>query len=194
MVNVELDGTKFDNFENWFDSQNDFPCRAARRAELAGLTFGRPDQAQPQASGSQCGCNLCGKTRPLFGFIEDVEAATVEDEMEGAIRRVSGEKVQGQETATEIATIQLRHGLFDRKWRNVDTQDLEAALGEPKSVRPCPGANFKCSRGPNATRSDELNQKRLRLSRVPRKRSRGVALIPQGVRHDPSSLTPKVSW
>ena len=85
-MSTELGGTQFDKFERWFDGQNDLPCRAARRTDLPWRTFGRADEAQPQASGRERRRDPRGKTRALLGFIEDMKAAAVKNELERTSR------------------------------------------------------------------------------------------------------------
>jgi hypothetical protein len=131
-VAAELGGTEFDNFERWFDGQNDLPCRAARGTDLAWQTFGRADEAQPQASGRESRRDPRGKARALLGFIEDMEAAAVENELERPPVRGGGQKVRGGETATETATFQFGVGSFDRKRGDIDAKYVEAALRQPK--------------------------------------------------------------
>jgi hypothetical protein len=184
-VTAELGGAQFLNFEDWFDDEGDLPCRAARRTNLPRRTLGRADEAQPQASGDQCRRDPSGETRAFVGFTEDVEAAAVKNELERTLGRGGGEKVQGSETATQIATIQLRNGSFDREWSHIDAQYIEAALCQPKGIRPRPHADLERHGGLNAARGDKLDQQRLGLSRVPGKLSRGVALVPTPMRHQP---------
>ena len=160
---MELSGAEFDDFQSRFDGQGDLPGRAPRRTDLPRRTFGRADQAQPQAARGQYCCNPCGKMRPLLRLIEDMEAAAVEDELEWSIRQSGGEEILCCEAATQNPAIQLRRGTFHCERGDVDAQDLEAALRQPKSIRPCSRADLERPRRPNPARGDELNQQRLRL-------------------------------
>src|SRR5580704_12430044 len=189
-VTVELGATQFDNFERRFDSQNHLPSRAARRADLPRRTFGRADEAQPQASRRECRHNLRGKTRSLLGFVEDMEAAAVKNELEWPPVRGGCQKVQGGETATETAPLQLGVGSFDRERGDVDAKYVEAALRQPKGVRPRTRADLERPGGLNATRSDELDEQRLRPARIPGQLSHCVALVPGRVRHHSTSVVP----
>ena len=183
LVSAELGAAEFQNFQSRLEGEGDLAGRATRWTHFPRRTFGRADQAQPQAARGQYRCNPCGKIRPLLRLIEDMEAAAVEDELEWTIRRSAGEEILGREAATQSATIQLRRGTFDRERRDIDAQDLEAPLRQPKSIRPCSRADLERPRRPNPARGDELNQQRLRLPRVPGKRSRSIALIPAPMRH-----------
>ena len=135
-MTAELGGTQFDNFESRFDGESDLTCRAARRTDLPWRAFGRADEAQPQASGRERRRDPCGKTRPLLGFIEDMKAAAVKDELERTPGRGAGEKVQSCEAAIEIALVQLRGSSFDRERGDIDAQDVKAALRQPKGIGP----------------------------------------------------------
>jgi hypothetical protein len=157
-VAAELGGTEFDNFERWFDGQNDLPCRAARRADLAWRTFGRADETQPQASGRERRRDPRGKTRALLGFIEDMEAAAVKNELVRTPVRGGGQKVQSGETASETATLQFGVGSFDRKRGDIYAKYVEAALRQPKRIRPRTRADLERQGGLNAIRSDELDE------------------------------------
>ena len=99
---AELGGTQFDNFESRLDGESDLTGRALRRTNLPRAAFGRADDAEPETSGSQCRRNLYGKTRPLFGFIEDMKAAAIKDEMEWTTGRGGDEKIQCSEAATKL--------------------------------------------------------------------------------------------
>jgi len=189
-VAAEFGGTEFDNFERWFDGQNDLPCRAARRTDLAWRTFGRADEAQPQASGRERRRDPRGKTRALLRFIEDMEAAAVKNELERTSGWGGGQKVQGGETATEAATLRFGVGSFDRKRGDIDAKYVEAAHRQPKGIRPRTRADLERQGGLNATRRDELDEQRLWLARIPGKLSRCVALVPGRVRHHSRSLAP----
>jgi hypothetical protein len=131
---AEFGDAQFDNFESRFDGESDFTGRAARRTRLTRWTFGAADEAQPQASGRERRRDPRGKTRTLLGFIEDMEAAAVKDELEGTLRRGGGEKVHGGETATQIATVQLCGGSFGREWGDIDANYVEAALRQPNGA------------------------------------------------------------
>ena len=130
--------------------------------------------------------------RPAFlGFIEDMKAAAVKNELEWTLGWGNGKEIQRGETASETATIQFRIGSFDRERGDIDAQDLETALRQPDRIGPCTGANLQRPRGRNATRSDEFDEQRLRLASVPGKLSCGITLVPQRVRHaSPTSLAP----
>ena len=104
--------------------------------------------------------------------------------------RGGGQKVQGGETATETATLQFGVGSFDRERGDIDAKYVEAALRQPKGIRPRPRADLERQGGLNATRSDELDEQRLRLARIPGKLSRCVALVPGRVRHHSTSVAP----
>jgi hypothetical protein len=157
-VSAELGTAEFQNFQSGLNRPSDIPGRAARRTDLAWRAFRAADEAKPEAARDQDRRNLCGKTRALLLFVEDMEAAAIEDKMEGSLGRRGQEEVQGAETATEIAAIQLCRGSFDRVRRDVDPQDVESAFREPKGIRPCPRANLERPGGPNATRRDEVDQ------------------------------------
>ena len=131
-----------------------------------------------------------GEPSALLRFIEDMKAAAIEDEAEWITGRGGDEKIQCCEAAIEIAPVQLCDGSFDRERSDIDSQDVEASLGEPKGIRPRTRANLQRLGWRNATRSDEIDQQRLRLASVPGNLSRGVALIPGRVRHNPISLAP----
>ena len=80
-VIAELGGTQFYNFKRWFHGQRHFPGGAARRTGLSRAAFGRADEAQPEASRNEGRRDLCGETRAFLRFIEDMEAAAVEDKL-----------------------------------------------------------------------------------------------------------------
>jgi hypothetical protein len=156
-----------------------------RRTDLAWRTFGRADETQPQASGRERRHDPRRKTRALLGFIEDMEAAAVKNELERNPVRGAGQKVQGGETATETATLQFGVGSFGRKRGDIDAKYVEVALRQPNGIRP----RTRRSRalGLNATRSDELDEQRLWLACIPGKLSHCVTLVPGRVRHHSTS-------
>jgi hypothetical protein len=151
-VGAELGATQFDDFECRLDGERDLSCRAARWTHLARRAFGRANEAEPQASGCERCRNPRGEKRALLGFIEDMKAAAVKNELEGAFGWGNSKEVQGCETATEMPTIQLRVGSFDRERCDVDATDLEAALREPNRIRARPRADLERPRGPNPAR------------------------------------------
>ena len=185
-MSAKLGRAQLDDFKSWFDGQNHLARRPARRTHLPQRSFGRADQAQPQGSGLEHGCDPFSKLRTLLGFVEDMKAAAVKDEPEGTAFRSTGQNVQGGEAARQSATIYFFLGPFDRARSDVDTQYVESVLRKVNRIRPRPRSNVERPRRLNPARRDELNQQRLRLPRVPRQLSRGVAFIPVTMRHIPS--------
>ena len=94
------------------------------------------------------------------------------------------------EQATETATLQFGVGSFDRKRGDIDAQYVEAALRQPKRIRPRTRADLERHGGLYAIRSDELDEQRLWLARIPGKLSRCVAFVPGMVRHHSTSVAP----
>ena len=148
----------------------------------------------------------CGEPRAFLRFIEDMEAAAVEDELKRILGRRAGEKVQSSEAAIEIALGHLRGSSFDGERGDIDAKHVEPALGQPKGVGPGSRADLESPGGLNATRSDQLDQQRFGFPGVPGKISRGVTLIPATMRHHHKSnaqsmpaathgpLSPHYSW
>jgi len=149
IVSTELGVTQFDNFERGFDGESDLAGRPTRRTDLPRRAFGRADEAQPQASRRKRRRDPNGEPSALLGFIEDVKAAAIENEMEGTIGLGSGQKIQGCETTTRKPTPQFRVGSFDRQGGDIDAQHVEAALRQPDRIRPRARADLQRPRGPN---------------------------------------------
>ena len=81
-MSAELGTAEFQNFQSGLDRPSDVPRRAARRTDLAWRAFRAADEAKPEAARGQDRRNLCGKTRALLLFVEDMEAAAIEDKMD----------------------------------------------------------------------------------------------------------------
>ena len=99
-----------------------------------------------------------GEASAFSGFVEDMKATAVEDEIKRAAGRRRSEKVQCREAAGQIATIHFGIGPFDCKRRNIDSEYIETAFSQPNCVRP--GARADLERPPrrHAAQSDELNE------------------------------------
>lgn len=148
---MELGAAQFDNFELWFDGQNDLPSRAARRTNVPWRTFGRADEAQPDGTRRERRGDLRGKTSAFLRFVEDMKATAVKNKLERSSIRGGGQKVQRGETAIETVAFQLGVGSFDRERGDIDAKYVEAALRQPKGIRPRTRANLERSSGLNAT-------------------------------------------
>jgi len=185
-MSAELCRAQLYDIKSWLDGQNHLARRLAWRIHLPRRSFGRADQAQLQGSGREHGCDTFNKLRTLLGFVEDMKAAAVKDELEGTAFRSTGQNVQGGEAARQSATIQFFLGPFDRARGDVDTHDVESLLRKVNGFRPLPRSNVEGPRRLNPARRDELNQQWLRLPRVPGQLSRGAAFIPVTMRHIPS--------
>ena len=130
-------------------------------------TFGAADQAQPQAVGCQCGSDLRREPLSLAWFIEDMKAAAIEDELEGASGWSRGEKVPCREAAAESPSRQFSVGSFDGERRDIDSEYVETAFGQPNGIRTGTRADLKRPCWRDAARSDEPDEQRFWLSGVP---------------------------
>ena len=101
-----------------------------------------PTRLSHRPPGASAAATRAEKTRSLLGFIENMEAAAVKNELERPPVRKSGQKVQSGETATETATLQFGVGSFDSKRCDIDAKYVEAALRQPKGIRPCTRADL----------------------------------------------------
>jgi hypothetical protein len=66
----------------------------------------------------------------------------------------------------------------DGEWRDIDSEYVETAFGQPNCIRTGARADLKHPAWRDGARSDELDEQGLWLSGVPGQLSRGVALIP----------------
>src|SRR5579859_6085494 len=93
-VTAELGTAEFQNFQSGLDCLSNIPGRAARWTDVAWRAFRAANEAKPQATRGEDRRDLCGKTNALLLFVEDMEAAAVEDKLKGSLGRRGHEKVR----------------------------------------------------------------------------------------------------
>jgi hypothetical protein len=131
VVAPELGGAQLDDLQWGLDCQDDLACRAARGTDLTRRTFSVADEAQPQSARFQCGSHALDEARALLGFIEDMKTTAVEDEVERAIGQRRGEKVQCRKATGQPSLFHFAVRPLDRERRDIDSKDIETALGNP---------------------------------------------------------------
>jgi hypothetical protein len=90
-----------------------------------------------------------------------MKAAAVEHELEGTFGWRRSEKIQGSKAAAEGASLQFGAGSFDGTRRDIDAENVEAALGQPNRIRPGTRANFERLPRRDTARSDEVDEQRI---------------------------------